>query len=210
MAIKFERITMAEHYKIERTEYSGKPHPELVSEMIYWGKVMGDLDMVPYVKGKGWAGNIGFKENDIIWVTPSGCVINDIKVDEIMGIKKIDGRFFYFGHAGKQPSSEWEIYWVLFDNIPGINSILHGHDSSTVEVAEQLRNEYPDKVAITECVTASGSAEFRDDILKIYTDRHFYLVGREHGFFALGKTFKEAGESALSFRKTAIELKEKK
>lgn len=197
---------MPEHYKLERTNWKTEPDKILADEMVHWGKIMGGLRMVPYVTGKGWAGNIGFRENNTIWVTPSGGVINDIKLEEIMGISEKNGDIFYCGHPEKKPTSEWEIYWGIFKERDDVNAILHGHDLFALETAERLRENYPNEVGLTKSVTESGSAEFRDEILEILTDKNIYLIGREHGFFALGKTFEEAGILALDYRSKANEI----
>ena len=135
---------MSRHYKIERVDWKIKPNKRLADEMVHWGKVMGGLRMVPYVTGKGWAGNIGFREDNIVWVTPSGGGINDIKLEEIMGISESDGEGFYWGHPEKKPTSEWEIYWGIFKERNEVNAILHGHDLFALETAEILRESYPD------------------------------------------------------------------
>jgi L-fuculose-phosphate aldolase len=197
---------MQENYQIERILCKKRPKEKLANEMMLWGKIMGDLRMVPYVEEKGWAGNIGFRENDTIWVTPSGGIIDDIKPDDLMGITKKGNKIVFFGDKEKKPTSEWEIYWIIFKKRPDINVILHGHDLFALETAKKLTEEYPKEVALTTKVTEAGSSEFRDDMLEIVTDTNTYLVGKEHGFFALGKTFEEAGKLALEFRSRANEL----
>ena len=197
---------MPEHNKIERIDCEDGPSKELADKMIRWGRIMGNLRMVPYVEGKGWAGNIGFRENNVIWVTPSGGVIDDIKPEDIVGITEKENKIVFFGGKGKKPTSEWEIYWIIFKKRQDIKVILHGHDLFALETAEKLIQRYPKEVALTKNVTEAGSPEFKDDMLEIVTDTNTYLIGKEHGFFALGKTFEEAGRLALEFRSRANEL----
>lgn len=197
---------MSEHYNIERVNYKKKPNKKLANEMIHWGRIMGHLRMAPYVTGKGWAGNIGFRENQIIWVTPSGGIINDIQLEDIVGITERKDKIVLLGHPERKPTSEWEIYWGIFKKRQDINAILHGHDLLTLETAEKLKKDYPEEVALTKSVTDAGSSEFRDDMLEILTYANSYLIGREHGFFALGRTFYEAGKLALEFRSRSNEL----
>lgn len=197
---------MSEHYKMARINRKIRPNKGLADEMIHWGKIMGGLRMVPYVTEKGWAGNIGFREDEMIWVTPSGGIINDIKLEEIMGICEEDGNIVYWGHQERKPTSEWEIYWGIFRERLDVNAILHGHDLFALETAERLRETYPNEVGLTKSVTESGSAEFRDEILEILTPKNKYLIGREHGFFALGKNFEETGMLSLEYRSKANEI----
>lgn len=199
-------MTKLVNYKIERIDCKDKPGKKLADEMIKWGKIMGNLRMVPYVEEKGWAGNIGFREKETIWVTPAGGVINDIKQEDMVGITKKDNKIVFFGDKEKRPTSEWEIYYGIFIKRREINAILHGHDLFALDTAEKVKQDYPDEVALTKSITGSGSSEFRDEILQILTGTNSYLIGREHGFFALGKTFDEAGMLALEFRSRANEL----
>ena len=201
---------MAEHYEISKTRTNVSPNPVLVEQTAYLGRVMGALEMVPYVQGKGWAGNIGFREvsykdERIIWVTSSGCEIDRITSNDIVGIKETQDGIVYWGAPDKKPTSEWENYWVLFQKRPDVNAILHGHDLLALETAEALRDAFPKEVALTRGVTPFGNAEFRDQIAEIVTPTNTYLIGREHGFFALGRTFEEAGMLALRFRSLATQ-----
>ncbi len=191
---------------MERINCSKKPSDKLAQAMIHWGKIMGALKMVPYVSGKGWAGNMGFSEKGSVWVTPAGGVINDIKMGDIVGISQEGNKMVFWGQAGKKPTSEWEIFWEIFKKRKDIKAILHGHDLFALETAEALVKQNPEKVALTKGVTDAGSAEFRDEILEILTGKNTYLIGKGHGFFALGKTFEEAGMLSLEFRSMASEL----
>jgi L-fuculose-phosphate aldolase len=197
---------MLENYNIKKLDLQILPNEKLVDEMKHWGKIMGNLRMVPYVTGKGWAGNIGFRDCENIWVTCSGGMIDEIKVEDVIGISKFNNEICFWGDMNKKPTSEWEIYWGIFRKRKDVNAILHGHDLFSLEVAEKLGELYSEKVALTRHVTESGSPEFRKDILEILTDTNSYLIGRQHGFFALGKTFEEAGLLALEFRSKANEL----
>jgi len=63
-----------------------------------------------------------------------------------------------------------------------------------------------DGIAVTSRVTGAGSPEFRADIRGLLSGGASYLIGKGHGFFALGKTFDEAGLLALRFRTEATGL----
>ena len=95
----------------------------------------------------------------------------------------------YWNPSGKKPTSEWEIYWDIFKKRKEINAVLHGHDLFALETAYDLVKEYPEEVAITKRVTDAGSIEYREDMQEIVSDKNIYLIGKEHGFFALGKNF---------------------
>lgn len=197
---------MAKPHKIERINCKKRPSIKLANEMILWGKIMGHLRMVPHVAGKGWAGNIAFRENDAVWVTSAGCIIDNIKIGDIIGITEKDNKIVFWGYTDKKPTSEWEIHWGVFKKRHDINIILHGHDPLALETAEKLNEIYSNEVALTKRITEAGSPEFRDEMLEIATNTNSYLIGRNHGFFSLGKTFNDAGALALEFRSRSNEL----
>lgn len=196
---------MKNSYEIQKIISKKTPNKKLANEMIFWGKIMGALNMVPYVSEKGWAGNMGFRENEIIWVTPSGGGINKLKIEEIVGITNDQNKIVYFNTSDKKPTSEWEIYYKIFKKRPEINAILHGHDLFALETAEKLNKIY-NEVALTKSITGSGTLEFRDEILSILTKDNNYLIGKAHGFFSLGRDFEQAGILALDFRTKANKL----
>lgn len=192
------------HYTPIRAECGRSAPEDVVAEMCRWGRIMGRLRMVPYVSGKGWAGNMGCRDGDVVWVTRSGSEIDTVAAKDIVGLSPSGAVIAFWGTDGVRPTSEWEIYWEIFQSRPDVRAVLHGHDALVLETASQLCERYPEAV-LTKSVTESGSAEFRDEVLDILTDATSYLIGRDHGFFALGSTFEKAGLLALDFRSRAIE-----
>ncbi len=209
--LHFLKEKMIIQFNATRIEDGEKPSEILATQLIRWGKIMDCLYMAPYVKGKGSAGNIGFRDsNGMIYVTSSGGCLGNLSFDNIMAIERVEEenppRVYFYGHKEKKPTSESLIYWDIFQSRKDISVVLHGHDLLSLEKAEHLQEAHPEFVSITASVTNAGSPEFRREINKILNRNNHYLIGKEHGFFALGKTFDEAGFLSLELRTEATNL----
>ncbi|MDD5438828.1 MAG: class II aldolase/adducin family protein [Candidatus Omnitrophica bacterium] len=179
--------------------------------MVSWGKIFDSLWMAPYVKGKGSAGNMGFRMPGGICVTPSGGALGELSPEHIMTVidvrdEKPGIKVYFYGHPGKRPTSEALIYWDIFKKRKDVDVVLHGHDSLCLETSNAVMALHRNEVCMTPRITEAGSQEFRRDINCILSARKNYLIGKGHGFFALGKTFGEAGILALKYRTEATGL----
>lgn len=188
---------------------SKKPRIALARQLVAWGKIFDDLGMAPYVNGKGSAGNMGFKSDGRVFVTPSGGCLGNLDIEDIMAVinyDEITNNLYFHGSRGKNPTSEALIYWDIFNEREDISVILHGHDLLSLEKANALMKKHPGMISITPNVTEAGSKEFRKEMHDLSKSKKNYLVGKGHGFFALGKTFDEAGSMSLRMRTEAINL----
>lgn len=202
---------MAIQFTPFRVKDGKKPDDNKVKELILWGKIFDSLWMAPYVEGKGSSGNMGFRIPRGICVTPSGSALGELTAGDIITITDVkedaEGvSVFFYGHPKKEPTSETLIYWDIFKKRKDACVVLHGHDSICLEKTAEIRKVFPNEVAMTRTVTDAGSFEFRKDMQTISSGNNSYLIGRGHGFFALGRTFEEAGLLALKFRAEAINL----
>ena len=202
---------MAIQFTPVRVDDGISPDDKISRDLILWGKIFDRLWMAPYVEGKGSSGNIGFRMPHGICVTPSGSSLGELEVEDIMtvvDVKEEDGEIsvFFYGHPEKKPTSEALIYWDIFKARDDADVVLHGHDSFCLEKDSEIYNNFSEEIAMTKVVQEAGSFELRSDIQGILSGEESYLVGKGHGFFALGKNFEEAGLLALRFRTEAINL----
>ncbi len=202
MAIQFDAVRVPTSESLEQQK---------VENLILWGRILNTLSMAPYVKGKGSAGNMGCRIENGICVTPSGTYIGELKPDDLMVVvdvveRKTRPTLYFYGHPDKMPTSESLIYWDLFKKRNDANVILHGHDLLTLQTAQYIVENSQGHVAITENVTEDGSLQFRKEMKAIASSKANYLLGKEHGFFALGQNFAEAGMLTLKYHHEAINL----
>lgn len=202
---------MAIQFTPVRVKDGRKPDNDKAKKLVLWGKIFDRLWMAPYVEGKGSSGNIGFRMPHGICVTPSGGALGELTTGDIMTVVDVreEGEkvsVFFYGHPEKKPTSEALIYWDIFKKRSDVDVILHGHDSICLEKTTRMKEIFHNEVSVTQAVTGAGSFEFRKDIEGLLSGSEPYLIGKGHGFFALGKTFEEAGLLALRFRTEAINL----
>lgn len=189
---------------------SGKrPDPVSVKNLILWGSIFDNLWMAPYVKGKGSAGNMGFRAGRKICVTASGGRLGSLGPGDIMTIVDVrtkNGKpsVYFYGRAAKNPTQEALIYWDIFRKRKDVNVILHGHDLFALDNTAHMRRMFPRDIAITRTMAEAGSAELRRQIIEALTGRTSYLIARGHGFFALDATFEDAGRTALKVRQAVF------
>jgi len=202
---------MAVSFRPVRVKEGKRPDARKADEMILWGRIFDRLYMAPYVEGKGSAGNMAFRAPNGICITPSGGALGSLRADEIMTVVDVkeDGgglSVLFYGHPGKAPSSETLIYWDIFKRRRDVNAVLHGHDSICLEKTDAIRKIFPADVSETRKATDAGSFDFVEEMRGILSGSNRYLVGKGHGFFALGKDFEEAGLLALKLRTEATGL----
>ncbi len=97
--------------------------------------------------------------------------------------------------AGKRdPSSESILHYEIYRVRPDVGAVFHGHDREMLsnaqrfQVPETLKEELP------------GTVELLRQVLEILGN-HQFLIMKNHGFLALGRTMSEAGNLALEMKK---------
>ena len=92
-------------------------------------------------------------------------------------------RLFYEGSA--LPSTDAVMHWGIYAARPDITAIVHGHDEQVLAKAEGLW------APITRVSAASNSLELVEEVLTLAA-LHDYLILRDHGFLALGRSLQAA------------------
>ena len=96
--------------------------------------------------------------------------------------------------GSKEPSSETMSHWFIYNKMPALTAIFHGHNDKILASAETLG------LPITKNESPYGSKKEITEISKIL-DRGNFLILKGHGFLSLGRTMGEAGNEALKWLK---------
>jgi L-ribulose-5-phosphate 4-epimerase len=90
------------------------------------------------------------------------------------------------------PSSESYLHYRLYQALPAITAILHGHCPPLNDYAEQLA------IPVTPCFQPYGTRELAEDALALVkaSGSPFFILC-QHGFVALGEDIDIAGHLAL-------------
>lgn len=100
----------------------------------------------------------------------------------------------------KIPSSESFLHNSLYEALPDINAILHGHSSLLSQYAEDL------EIPVTQKFYDYGTPELAESALKMTCNNCEFFILKDHGFVALGKNIATAGKLTLDYYSELINL----
>ncbi len=169
-----------------------------IAELIKWCHNFHQFNLAPLADGCS-AGNLSFRleagKNHFI-ITGAGLRAKEGLTDQSF-VKVLDCNFkkkIIQVEGAMEPSSESMLHFALYQKRPEVNAIFHGHCPKILAQAKKLNIPQTKKEA------PYGSLELVKQTLSILVNNNF-LVLKNHGFIALGKDMKEAGQLALDFQK---------
>ena len=144
---------------------------------------------------QGTAGNISYRYDDGMLITPTGIAYDQLTEDDIVYVDN-NGNY----EDDKAPSSEWRFHLAVLKARPDMNAVVHNHAiySSSLSI---LNREIP---AIHYMVAAAGgntipcvpyatygTPELCDYVTKGMADRNAVIM-QHHGMIAAGETLGKA------------------
>lgn len=174
------------------TQFVSKGSPEniYIEDLRHWCKVFHDNDLTPPYEG-GSSGNLSFREKK----TENAFIITGSRI----GLKQsLSDDKFVRVHAccldkntvyasGKiDPSSESLMHYAIYNQRKEVNAVFHGHSP------EIMTNYMKIKLPVTHREEPYGTVKLIKTIMDIIEDHNFIIL-KNHGFIALGKTMEEAG-----------------
>jgi L-fuculose-phosphate aldolase len=90
-------------------------------------------------------------------------------------------------HGVRPPSTDALMHLRIYEARPDVHAILHGHDPATLAAADRLR------LPVTATSGLTNSEPLVEEVVRAARAAD-YLLMRDHGFVALGRTIDEAGE----------------
>jgi len=189
--------------KFSHTQISRSFHYDHRLELLNrWVYLFTELGLAP-LHSSGAYGNQSYRTSDSSFViTRSGMSPqNSLDVENYVYIKGFDDISGTFTTEGiSPPSSESFLHYVLYKSKPHIHSIMHGHSSLLCSYAKHL------KIPVTEHYHDYGTPELAEAALQISEGPIDFFVLKDHGFVALGKDIKTAGELTLDYYLKLITL----
>jgi len=124
-------------------------------------------------------GNLSVKTSTGMVITPTGKDMGDIVESDLVYVKGInESAKLVMAIGTKEPSSESIMHWLIYENYPKVEAILHFHDSTLLE----RHNEFVE----TEVKHPYGTIELAHEVLKTLKKNKFIIL-KEHGALAIGK-----------------------
>ncbi len=103
-------------------------------ELVLYGQKIADKGLVA-----GAGGNISAREDDIVWMKPSGMAMDDMTVDDLCGIELASGNQLSGEH---RPTSEVGMHLGIYRVRPDVAAVFHTHSpwaSGVISAGVELR-----------------------------------------------------------------------
>lgn len=171
---------------------SKKPGSKRMVRLKYWCKRFLRNGLMPLC-GSGTLGNMSFRMKHNAFIITASATKDPLNPDNFVMVKRVDLKKRVVYVCGKKPpSSESMMHYLIYKNKDNINAVFHGHSK------EILKNKlgHPS----TKKHEEYGTIQLAKSIISALDD-HYFLIMKEHGFIAIGKSMDEAGKKALKVLK---------
>ena len=170
------------------------PQDARIPTLIWWAQRFAELGLMPSY-GPGDHGNLSCR-------TPSGLLITARQtakatigpegIVEVFGMEATHDIPRLRCRGLLLPSTDALLHFRLYQSRPDIQAVFHGHDPNTLAQAHELR------VPMTETSAVVSSLALIEEACQLALQTNYVLL-RDHGFLALGRTLDEAGELARTW-----------
>jgi ribulose-5-phosphate 4-epimerase/fuculose-1-phosphate aldolase len=160
------------------------------------------LGLTP-VHSDGAYGNQSYRTSDSTFiVTKSGMIPQkDLGIDNYCHVLQFDKTTTTFISQGiAPPSSECFLHHEIYNALPEIKVILHGHSSLLNENAAKLG------ICTTERFYDYGTPELAQSALELARQNQTFFILQDHGFVALGSHLGDTGRLVLDYYGRLINL----
>ncbi len=162
----------------------GNLNKKIIAEIIRYCRL---LDRKGLTRDK--TGNVSVRVSNSILITAGGMDLGNLGEFDIVNVRNYNKENNTVIVAGdKEPSSETIMHWLIYQNYPKVNAVVHVHDPlilDKIEIAEVMG------LGITEHEEPYGTLELAEQVLNVLKKSN-YVVLRNHGSVAVGKNLKEA------------------
>ena len=175
-------------------EFEGEWIPDsLASELVSWAKKLDEDGLTPpyeYNGRKCNAGNLSYRKEPGFVITPTARSSASLSPLDLVFVVRCDpaGRKV-FARGSNPPSSEALTHYAIYSARPDVGAVFHGHDGAILKNAGKMGEAVAKEAAY-------GSVELALGVQKS-AEKADFIVLENHGFIALGKTMRDAGELAL-------------
>jgi L-fuculose-phosphate aldolase len=180
------------------------PRDKRTDQLVHWCQRFDKLGLAPKS-----AGNLSFRTKQGFIITATGVELRAAEkanLVEVLKVEILEGQILVYAKGRVVPSKESVLHSEIYNLRPEINAVFHTHDQMVVELADEL------KLPCTEGEQPRGSYELAQEvqrILRLIEDAR-YLVLRNHGVIAMGKTMAEAGSLAENMNRMARDFAQRK
>ncbi len=168
----------------------------------HWAYLFSELGLAP-IHSNGAYGNHSYRTGATSFIITKSAMIpaKTLRPQDfchVIGFEEHTTTFITEGTS--PPSSESFLHNALYETLPHINSILHGHCS--------LLNIYADalNIPVTKQFHDYGTQELAESALELVNQPILFFILRDHGFVSLGEDIDSAGKLTLKYFAKLITL----
>ena len=142
-------------------------------------------------------GNLSYRVGDDMWISPTGCVLDELEVDDWVKVSLVTGE--PYPHRYK-PSSEVILHREIFRTRPDVRAIMHSHPPNVIALSllaieiKPIGSEAPislgERIPLVPCEIPT-SPRLGDAVAR-YSNDFNVMVLENHGLVTLGKSNREA------------------
>jgi L-ribulose-5-phosphate 4-epimerase len=165
-----------------------------LKELKHWCSLFHRHGLAPLYE-HGSFGNLSFRlqpGSNEFYITATNLKLKeDLSDDHFVKVTAVDlDKQLVRSEGSLAPSSESMLHYAIYNERKDVNAIFHGHNPIILKSGGQLN------LPTTAQEEAYGSTALVESVLAIL-DQHNFIIMKDHGFLALGKTMDEAGGQAL-------------
>jgi len=156
---------------------------------------------------KGTWGNVSYREEDRMWITPSGVPYDEMGENDIAVVDLDDGEWI---EGNFKPSSELPMHLEIYRIFPEIKAIVHFHavyssafsafDEDVPCYTEDQAQIIGGRIRVSK-YAYPGTEELAKNVVEALKDR-FGAIIANHGAVAIGRSMKEALAAAEVLEKS--------
>ena len=184
------------------TKSTSFTYDQRLTTLNHWAVIFSELGLAP-VHQSGAYGNQSYRvENSQFFITKSQMSPEeDLRVDNFVKILGYDASNLTFSTEGNStPSSECFLHNALYDALPCVNAILHGHSTLLCTYAEEIG------IPVTQQFCDYGTPMLAESAIELVDQNTDFFILKDHGFVALGKDIETAGKLTLNYYLKLIKL----
>lgn len=181
-----------------RTDFLSSKFPSAAKskQLIGWFRKFYNEELAPEYES-GSSGNLSFRYKNGFIIKSTKTYFDRIKEDELVFVEKFDlDKKIAYVHGKMFPSTELQMHYLIYKNKKSVNAVFHLHD---YKIMKKLKKY---KIPVTK-VTEAGTEKIGYDVIKCLNGKNFVIM-KNHGVVAVGKTMGEAGKIILKYHKMAL------
>jgi len=181
--------------KFKTETLSGEiPKDQRMKELKHWCKEFHEHNLAPPYEG-GSYGNLSFRlrsgEEQFVITGSRISLKNGLLDDCFVRVSSCDlEKRIVYVYGIREPSSESMLHFEIYRQRKDVNAIFHGHSQEILSCSDKLN------LPKTTKEEPYGTPQLVQRVLEALGNKYF-LIMKNHGFIALGKTMKQAGGFTL-------------